>query len=71
MAERVRVSLAGQLSLEVGGNVESTSAALGPLGTLALAFLVTERHRPVTGHELGELLWGRSLRRRGKRRSAA
>lgn len=61
MAERVRVCLAGQPGLEVGGSVESVAAALGPLGTLALAFLVSERHRPVSRHELAELLWGDDL----------
>ena len=45
MAEHMRISLAGQVDL-------------GPLGSLAFAFLVTERHRPVPRDELAEVLWG-------------
>lgn len=60
MAERMRISLAGQLGVEVDGAV-ADGAALGPLAGLALAFLVSERHRPVTRDELAEVLWGEEL----------
>ena len=49
-AERIRVPLTGRLGVEVDGAVADT-AALRPLGSLALAFLVTERSRPVTREE--------------------
>lgn len=35
--------------------------ALGPLATLALAFLAIERHRPVRREELAEILWDEVL----------
>ena len=71
MAERIRISLSGQLGVEVGDAV-ADGAALGPLGGLALAFLVTERHRPVDPRRAGRGPLGRgAARRRGSRRSAA
>ncbi len=60
MAERMRISLAGQLGVEVDG-AAADGAGLGPLAGLALAFLVSERHRPVTRDELAEVLWGEEL----------
>ena len=60
MAERIRISLSGRIGVEVGDEVVD-GAALGPLGGLALAFLVTERRRPVTRDELAEVLWGEAL----------
>jgi predicted ATPase/DNA-binding SARP family transcriptional activator len=60
MAERIRISLSGRIGVEVGDEVVD-GAALGPLGGLALAFLVTERNRPVTRDELAEVLWGEGL----------
>ena len=60
MAERIRISLSGRIGVEVGDEVVD-GAALGPLGGLALAFLVTERRRPVTRDELAEVLWGEDL----------
>jgi predicted ATPase/DNA-binding SARP family transcriptional activator len=60
MAERMRISLAGQLGVEVDGAV-ADGAGLGPLAGLALAFLVSERHRPVPRDELAEVLWGEAL----------
>lgn len=36
-------------------------AALGPLATLALAFLALQRHRPVRREELAEVLWDEVL----------
>lgn len=44
MAERIRISLSGRIGVEVGDEVVD-GAALGPLGGLALAFLVSERRR--------------------------
>ena len=46
--------------MEVGDEVVD-GTALGPLGGVALAFLVTERSRPVTRDELAEVLWGEAL----------
>ena len=60
MAERMRISLTGHLVVEVGA-VAADGAALGPLGALALAYLVSERHRPVARDELAEVLWGDEL----------
>ena len=60
MAERILISLSGRIGVEVGDEVVD-GAALGPLGGLALAFLVTERSRPVTRDELAEVLWGEAL----------
>ena len=37
------------------------TTALGPLATLALAFLVVQRHRPVPREELAEILWDEVL----------
>ena len=60
MAERIRISLSGRIGVEVGDEVVD-GAALGPLGGPALAFLVTERRRPVSRDELAEVLWGEAL----------
>jgi predicted ATPase/DNA-binding SARP family transcriptional activator len=60
MAERMRISLTGHLVVEVGA-AAADGAALGPLGALALAYLVSERHRPVARDELAEVLWGDDL----------
>jgi predicted ATPase/DNA-binding SARP family transcriptional activator len=60
MAERIRILLSGRIGVEVGDEIVD-GAALGPLGGLALAFLVTERSRPVTRDELAEILWGEAL----------
>ncbi|HEV3504394.1 MAG TPA: BTAD domain-containing putative transcriptional regulator, partial [Actinomycetes bacterium] len=58
----LRISLAGRVAMEV----DSTSLDagwLGRLGRIALAYLVSERHRPVTRDELAEALWGDDLPR--------
>ena len=60
MAERIRISLSGRIGVEIGDEVVD-GAALGPLGGLAFAFLVTERSRPVTRDELAEVLWGEAV----------
>lgn len=52
----VRIFLAGHVRIEVDGTVVA-GAGLGSLGRLALAFLVTERHRPVSTDELAQVLW--------------
>jgi predicted ATPase/DNA-binding SARP family transcriptional activator len=58
----LRVCLAGQLAVEAGG-VPVPTAGVGPLGRLALAYLVTERDRPVPRDELADVLWGDGLPR--------
>jgi len=58
----LRVCLAGQFAVEAGG-VSVPTAGVGPLGRLALAYLVTERNRPVRRDELAEVLWGELLPR--------
>ncbi|HEX3621550.1 MAG TPA: tetratricopeptide repeat protein [Acidimicrobiales bacterium] len=58
----IRISLAGRVAVEVDG-VAVDDGGLGRLGRLALAYLVAERHRPVTRSELAELLWGDELPR--------
>lgn len=60
MGGRIRISLTGQLRLEVGDK-SLDAVALGPLGTIGLAFLVTQRDRPVPRDELAEVLWGDEL----------
>ncbi len=58
----IRIALAGRVAVEVDGSAVD-DGGLGRLGRLALAYLVTERHRPVTRSELAELLWGEDLPR--------
>ena len=58
----LRISLAGRLAVEVDGAALDTGG-LGRLGRTALAYLLSERHRPVTRDELAELLWGDDLPR--------
>ncbi|MFN2608966.1 MAG: BTAD domain-containing putative transcriptional regulator [Acidimicrobiales bacterium] len=58
----VRIRLAGRVEVvDAGGR--STSAGLGRLGRVALAYLVTQRHRPVPRHDLAEVLWEEDLPR--------
>ncbi len=59
VAMGLRIMLAGSLRLEVDGEPVA-DPGLGSLGRLALAFLVVERHRPVSCDELAEVLWGAS-----------
>jgi len=58
----IRIFLAGRLAVEVDG-ATLDDAGLGRLGRLALAYLVAERHRPVTRDELAEVLWADHLPR--------
>lgn len=52
----VRIFLAGHVRIEVD-EVALADPGLGSLGRLALAYLVTERHRPVATDELAVVLW--------------
>ncbi|MDQ3355047.1 MAG: bacterial transcriptional activator domain-containing protein, partial [Actinomycetota bacterium] len=56
----LRIHLAGPVRVEVDG-VAVDDTGLGSLGRLTLAFLVSERHRPVPNDELAEALWGEEL----------
>ena len=58
----LRIALAGRVAVEVDGAGVDASG-LGRLGRVALAYLVAERHRPVTRDELAEVLWGEDLPR--------
>ncbi|HEX2699188.1 MAG TPA: tetratricopeptide repeat protein [Acidimicrobiales bacterium] len=53
----LRIALAGRVEVEAEGGPVDTGR-LGSLGRLTLAYLVTERHRPVPRHELADVLWG-------------
>jgi len=58
MAREVHVTLLGRVAIEVGAEAFPEPVP-GPLGRVALAFLVLHRDRPVTRDELAEALWGR------------
>lgn len=58
MARHVHVALLGRVAIQVGGE-ELPEPIPGPLGRVALAFLVLHRDRPVSRDELAEALWGR------------
>ena len=58
----LRIALAGRVAVEVDG-AGADAGGLGRLGRVALAYLVAERHRPVTRDELAEVLWGEELPR--------
>ncbi len=58
----LRISLAGSVAVESDGATVDT-AGLGRRGRIALAYLVTERDRPVTRDQLAEVLWGDDLPR--------
>jgi len=58
----LRIFLSGRVALEADG-VGLDAGGLGRLGRIALAYLVSERHRPVTRDELAEVLWGDDLPR--------
>lgn len=67
MVAVVAVRLAGDVGLDAGadagsgGGSQRSGSALGPLGRVALAYLIVERSRPVDRHELAEVLWGEQL----------
>ena len=58
----LRIFLSGRVAVEADG-ITLDTAGLGRLGRIALAYLVSERHRPVTRDELAEVLWGDDLPR--------
>lgn len=58
MARELEVALLGRVAIQVGAE-EFPEPVPGPLGRVALAFLVLHRDRPVTCDELAEALWGR------------
>jgi predicted ATPase/DNA-binding SARP family transcriptional activator/Tfp pilus assembly protein PilF len=58
----LRIILAGQVALETEhGRIDA--GGLGRLGRLALAYLASERRRPVPRDELADALWGDQLPR--------
>jgi predicted ATPase/DNA-binding SARP family transcriptional activator len=57
MARAMHVALLGGVALRVG-ECEFHEPVPGPLGRVALAYLVLHRDRPVTRDELAEALWG-------------
>jgi predicted ATPase/DNA-binding SARP family transcriptional activator/Tfp pilus assembly protein PilF len=63
MGGAVRVFLAGRVGIAVNGAESRDTSGLGRLGRVAFAYLVTERHRPITRDELAEVLWGEDLPR--------
>jgi len=60
MGHSTTISLAGRVAVTVEGH-PSPPADLGPLARVAFAYLVLERHRPVSRDELAEALWGEGL----------
>jgi predicted ATPase/DNA-binding SARP family transcriptional activator/Tfp pilus assembly protein PilF len=58
----LHIALAGRVAVETDG-AGLDAGGLGRLGRVALAYLVAERHRPVTRDELAEVLWGDDLPR--------
>ena len=59
MSERValRIELTGELGLRWNGGAVPGAGLRRPAWT-ALAYLASERHRPVRRDELAEILWG-------------
>ena len=56
----LRITVAGRIGIDTdGGAVELVG--LGRAGRLALAYLVCERHRPLSHDELAETIWGNDL----------
>ena len=55
----VRITLAGRVVIETAdGSQGGEATALGRPARVALAYLVSERHRPVTRDELADAVWG-------------
>jgi predicted ATPase/DNA-binding SARP family transcriptional activator len=54
---RISFALAGVTAVHIDGRT-FTDPVPGPLGRIALAYLVLERARPVTRDELAEAMWG-------------
>ncbi len=57
MVRAMHVALLGGVAVHVGG-CEFREPVPGPLGRVALAYLVLHRDRPVTRDDLAEALWG-------------
>jgi len=53
----LRIYLTGRISVEFGETLIEERELAGRQGRLALAFLVSERHRPVTKDELISVVW--------------
>ena len=53
----LRIYLTGRISVESGETLVEEREFAGRQGRLALAFLVSERHRPVTKEELTAVVW--------------
>jgi DNA-binding SARP family transcriptional activator len=53
----LRIYLTGRVSVEFGETLVEERELAGRQGRLALAFLVSERHRPVTKEELISVVW--------------
>ncbi|MGI8685781.1 MAG: AfsR/SARP family transcriptional regulator [Acidimicrobiales bacterium] len=56
----LRIALAGRVEVDTAAGPVDASR-LGSLGRLALAYLVTERHRPATRDQLADVLWGEDV----------
>jgi SARP family transcriptional regulator, regulator of embCAB operon len=54
---RLRIYLTGRISIEHGSNLLEERELSGRQGRLAFAFLVTERHAPVTRDRLMSIVW--------------
>ncbi|HUP84628.1 MAG TPA: AAA family ATPase [Acidimicrobiales bacterium] len=59
--QRLRIQLCGKVSVDAAAGTLPDALLGGHQGRLALAFLVTERHRSVPREELAELLWSHAL----------
>ena len=57
----LRIFLTSPMSVEVGDKVVDATRLGRPQVRLALAFLVTQRHRAVSRHELADVLWAEGL----------
>jgi DNA-binding SARP family transcriptional activator len=57
----MRIWLAGKVSVEAQGVLVDERRLPGPQGRLAFAYLVLERHHPVSRQQLAEVLWPDSL----------
>jgi SARP family transcriptional regulator, regulator of embCAB operon len=53
----LRIYLTGEISLTLGGELVRADRLPGRQGRRALAYLLVERHRPVTRDELADSLW--------------
>lgn len=58
----VRIALAGRVAIESDGDPVPTEG-VRIAGWVALAYLISQRHRPVRQDELAEVIWGEELPR--------